>query len=125
MTGEHLVLVVEDDADIRLTVIELLADSGYRAIGAENGIEALHMLGSVPCIPCLIFLDLTMPFMNGETFHHEMRKTPKWASIPVVLMSAYQDVAERAARMGVDHLVKPVGVDDLLHAARQYCGGPP
>lgn len=123
MTPAHFVLVVEDDSDIRLSIVELLADSGYRAVGAENGAEALLVLRTAETTPCLIFLDLMMPLMDGETFRREMLDDPTWASIPVVLMSAYRDVAERAARMAVKYLAKPVGVDDLLRVVRQHCHG--
>jgi CheY-like chemotaxis protein len=121
---KHLVLVIEDDLDIRSSIVELLEDSGYRVLGAENGAEALELLQSAASSPCLILLDLMMPVMDGETFHGELQKQPRWAGIPVVLMSAYRDVAERAARLKVDHLVKPVGIDEILTATRRYCPDP-
>jgi CheY-like chemotaxis protein len=121
----HFVLVVEDDADIRLSIVEFLEESGYRALGAENGVEALHVLRTTEELPCLIFLDLMMPVMDGETFHRMLLEEPSWSSIPVILMSAYRDVAERAARLGAEHLAKPVGLDDLLRATRRHCDGSP
>ena len=121
MTEPAFVLVVEDDPDIRLSIVEFLEECGHHALGAENGQDALEMLRTAETVPCLIFLDLMMPLMDGETFRRAMLEEPTWAAIPVILMSAYRDVAERAERMGAEHLVKPVGVDDLLRATRRHC----
>ncbi|HWU89315.1 MAG TPA: response regulator [Kofleriaceae bacterium] len=121
MSNKHLVFVIEDDLDIRCSIVELLEESGYHTVGAENGAAALELLRAADRSPCLILLDLMMPIMDGETFHGELRKQPGWSTIPVILMSAYRDVAERAARMQVEHLVKPVGVDELLEVTRRYC----
>lgn len=118
---DHLVLVVEDDLDIRASIVDLLDDHGYRAYGAENGAEALDVLRMGEAVPCLILLDLMMPIMDGETFYSELLKDPRWSAIPVVLMSAYRDVAERAGRLKIAHLVKPIGVDELLDTTRRYC----
>lgn len=119
----HHVLVVEDDLDIRASIVDLLDEHGYRASGAENGAEALDVLRMGETVPCLILLDLMMPIMDGETFYNELLKEPRWSAIPVVLMSAYRDVAERAGRLKVAHLVKPIGVDELLETTRRHCLG--
>ena len=121
MTSSHTVLVVDDDIDIRETIVELLEDSGYRAIAASNGESALAVLQSAEPAPCLIFLDLMMPVMDGLTFRSEQLKRPEWASIPVVLMSAYRDVADQASGLSLEHLAKPVGADSLIATARRYC----
>jgi CheY-like chemotaxis protein len=121
MTALHTVLVVDDDADIRDTIVDLLQDHGYRAIPAQNGANALEVLQSVDQPPCLILLDLMMPVMDGATFRTEQLKNPQWATIPVVLMSAYRDVADQASSLAVDHLAKPLGADRLIATTRRYC----
>lgn len=119
--AEHVVLVVDDDEDIREGLVELLEETGYRAIGAANGVDALAVLKALDATPCLILLDLMMPVMDGRMFRDEQRKHPTWAQIPVILMSAYQDVAQQAREMAVDHLPKPVGLETLLTATRRHC----
>src|ERR1700682_3781073 len=61
----HGVLVVEDDADIRESLIEILEESGFPTVGAANGHEALERLRRSGQPPCLILLDLMMPVMGG------------------------------------------------------------
>jgi CheY-like chemotaxis protein len=125
MTAPHTILVVEDDADIRDAIVELLADHGYVAVGAANGAEALDVLATLDAQPCLILLDLMMPVMDGEAFRQAQLENPTWAKIPVILMSAYRDVAQRADQLAVDYLAKPLGMPALVDATRKYCTGEP
>ena len=121
MMSQHVVLVVDDDPDIRETIVEVLEDHGYKAIGAANGATALATLRAQSITPCLILLDMMMPVMDGETFRHEQLKVPEWADIPVVLMSAYQNVAAKAAALALEHIAKPLGVSTLVDTTRRYC----
>src|SRR5881392_3915466 len=87
------VLVVEDDEDIRDSLVEFLGDEGYEARGAGNGREALSLLAAIAPPPCLIILDLMMPVMDGRTFREEQLRRPDVADIPVIVISAYRDLA--------------------------------
>jgi CheY-like chemotaxis protein len=118
----HLVLVVDDDRDIRDSVVELLEDHGYQAIGASNGREALDVLRTRPA-PCLILLDLMMPVMDGRGFREEQLKNPAWTEIPVIVISAYSDVEQQARALAVDHLRKPLAMRPLMDAIRRHCAG--
>ena len=117
----HVVLVVEDDPDIRATLCEALEDNGYRAAGAANGAEALEYLRKAAEPPCLILLDLMMPVMDGQTFRTEQRADPKLANIPVVVISAYRDVERQANDLAAEFLSKPVRLETLLETARKHC----
>jgi CheY-like chemotaxis protein len=117
----HVVLVVEDDPDIRATICEALEDNGYATAGAGNGVEALAYLRSAAEKPCLILLDLMMPVMDGQTFRAEQRADPAFADIPVVVISAYRDVEKYADELAADCLPKPVRLDTLLETARKHC----
>jgi CheY-like chemotaxis protein len=117
----HVVLVVEDDPDIRATICEALEDHGYATAGASNGVEALEYLRSGAEKPCLILLDLMMPVMDGQTFRAEQRADPALADIPVVVISAYRDVDKHAADLATEYLAKPVRLDTLLETARKHC----
>jgi CheY-like chemotaxis protein len=117
------VLVVEDDELIRESILDFLEDNGYQAMGAANGMEALHSLGSCQSLPCLIILDLMMPIMDGVSFRHQQVADPKLAKVPVVVVSAYKDVAQQSQDLAVAaHLAKPVKLADLLRLVERHCG---
>lgn len=119
----HVILVVDDDRDIRDSLVEVLEDNGYRAIGAGNGREALDTLRATAEVPCLILLDLMMPVMDGREFREEQLKNPDWTGIPVIVISAYSDVAEQARTLAVEHLRKPLAMRPLIEAVRRHCTG--
>jgi CheY-like chemotaxis protein len=81
------ILVVDDDAQIRSALTEMLDDEGYASLSASNGAEALSLLRSHHSIG-LVLLDLMMPVMNGHEFLAEQRRDPALADIPVVAISA-------------------------------------
>lgn len=83
-----MVMVVEDDASIRDMVIDVLAQEGIPAVGADNGEEALKRLRQDELRPALILLDLTMPVMDGWRFRALQLRDPNLAHIPVVITSA-------------------------------------
>lgn len=122
----HRVLVVEDDREIRETLVEILGEHGYPAIGAADGLEGLAALRGSGDRPCLILLDLMMPRMDGRAFRAAQLAEPAFASIPVVVLSAYRDVAADAREMKVsEHLRKPVRLAELLRVMRTHCDGCP
>jgi CheY-like chemotaxis protein len=124
MTSQHHVLVVDDDRDIRESLVEALEEHGFAAVGAVNGRDALDKLRALARAqrPCLILLDIMMPGMDGTAFREEQLQDPELAPIPVVVLSAYRDVAERAAPMNVsEHLRKPVKLSELVRVTVQHC----
>lgn len=123
MTGtrEHLILVVDDDADIRDALAEYLEDEGYTVERASNGQEALGRLrGSTR--PCVILLDLMMPVMDGFQFRAEQQQDAQLASIPVIVISAGSDCENAAQILGAHACVKkPLALNRLLGAIEQVC----
>jgi CheY-like chemotaxis protein len=118
----HRVLVVDDDPDIRETVIEVLEENGHLALGASNGVEALEHLRNQDDLPCLILLDLMMPEMDGPTFRAEMLKDPALSPIPVIVVSAFREAAEKAKELAAaGHLTKPVSLDALISLVETFC----
>ena len=77
MSAPHRVLVVEDEEMIRDSLVEILADSGYDAIAAVDGRDALDKLRTGSPRPCLILLDLMMPIMDGWSFREQQRSDPE------------------------------------------------
>jgi CheY-like chemotaxis protein len=114
--------VVDDDTEIRETMIEVLEEAGYRAVGASDGIEALAQLRDPQDRWCVVLLDLMMPNMDGRTFRAEQLLDPALSPIPVVIVSAMTDVAEAAEELRVAaHVTKPVPLADLVHIVNRFC----
>jgi signal transduction histidine kinase/DNA-binding response OmpR family regulator len=82
------VLLVEDDAVLREMMRRVLEKESVHVAEAENGRVALNRLSGG--MPDMIFLDLTMPEMDGFEFLTEMRKNEKWRSIPVIVVTAME-----------------------------------
>jgi CheY-like chemotaxis protein len=74
-TEKSVILIVDDDADSRELLSELLAKEGYAVVCAENGRDALDYLSR--SIPSLIILDLMMPIMSGWEFRERQRADPQ------------------------------------------------
>jgi len=122
LVSPAVVLVVEDDRDIRDGVLEILRDEGYLVRGFANGAEALAHLRTGGRVS-LILLDVMMPVMDGWELHHELQSDPVLAAIPVVLLTADDNARARAATMKITgSLSKPVRLDDLLAAVRRHGG---
>jgi CheY-like chemotaxis protein len=114
------ILIVEDDLDIRSTVSDVLEDEGYLVASAANGREALEYLRR-GATPALILLDLMMPVMNGWQFRSEQQRDPRLSAIPVLVLSADNNVREKAEALGAaGYIQKPLHLDQLLTAIERY-----
>lgn len=111
-------MVVEDDEDIRNVLVDLLSEEGYETHSAENGKDALDNLRHMPK-PCLVFLDMMMPIMDGREFLDEVMKDSYLAPVPVVVVSAIADKTDVSG--AVDFLKKPIDIDMILAVAKKYC----
>jgi DNA-binding response OmpR family regulator len=102
--SSNLVLIVEDNTDIRELLCRNFEKEGWSAIAAENGIQALEQLAIYT--PGLIVSDLMMPEMDGFALLDRLRQDEKWRSIPVVIMTA-KDLTE-AERQQLDGCVRQI-----------------
>lgn len=119
-SGMHCpVLIVEDDADLREMMAQLLALEGFRATTVSNGREALTYLERGDR-PDLILLDLMMPIMDGWEFRRRQVQDASIAGVPVVVLSAL-DPARGADLGGTAFLKKPLDFDRLLALVRRFC----
>jgi CheY-like chemotaxis protein len=113
-------MIVEDDADIREAVSELLHAHGLATLCAENGQDALALLRSQPNVRAIV-LDVTMPVMNGATFRGEQLADPTLADIPLILLTGREDSAPIARALGAAACVqKPFSPNDLLRVLADY-----
>ncbi len=100
-----IVLVVDDERDIRELLLDELKDSGYETIEAENGAEALDRVYTDR--PDIVLLDLMMPVMDGIQVLEVLKFNPQTANIPVVLLTAVSadEGEQRTMGLGVSHYV--------------------
>jgi CheY-like chemotaxis protein len=119
---DRLVMVVEDDRDVRETIAEILADNEYQTILASNGEEALSTLRAAPAKPCVILLDIMMPVMNGWEFRAQQKSEAALSTIPVVVITAHADASRAAAEMeAAGFLRKPLKLESLLASVSRFC----
>ena len=110
-------LIVEDDDGARAALGDILDYEGYPVALCSNGKEALDYLRSRP-LPALIILDLQMPVMNGWQFCRERLKYAAIASVPIVVITAFQSPGV----LDVDAVIhKPIDIERLLSTVRHYC----
>jgi CheY-like chemotaxis protein len=117
--GKHLVMVVDDDDDIRETLAGLLEDEGYTVVAYASGQDALTALQQ-GARPRVILLDLMMPVMDGSEFRREQLADPALADIPVILITAAG--LERVSRSEYSEVLrKPLKVDKVLEVVAGFC----
>ena len=120
----HVVMIVEDDADARSILEELVRDEGFATLTAANGLEALQQLEAAKQreLPCLILLDMMMPVLDGPGFRAVQRVDPVLAEIPVVVVTAHGNAREVARTLHAAGFVqKPFDFDSLLDIIRAHC----
>ena len=113
------ILIVEDDADLREMMAQLLTLEGFKASTVANGREALEYL-SQGDKPDVILLDLMMPVMDGWEFRRQQQARADLSKVPVIVLSAL-DQTRAADVNAVAFLKKPLDFDRLLELVRQYC----
>lgn len=117
MSDARLVMIVEDDRDLREALGEFLRCEGYRTILYRDCLTALNRLRSGPERPNVILLDLMMPVMNGWEFRRHQLEDPIFAAIPVVVMTASSSIEDIDAD---ELLFKPPNIDQLVEVIRRH-----
>ncbi|MCC8425504.1 response regulator [Mucilaginibacter sp. UR6-11] len=111
------ILIVEDTADIREGVVEILELAGHTVYAASNGKEGIEM--ARVHLPDIILCDIMMPELDGYGVLHLLGKTPETANIPFIFLTAKTDRVDlrKAMEMGADdYLTKPFDDVELLNA---------
>jgi DNA-binding response OmpR family regulator len=110
------ILIVDDDRGIIDLVSEYLVESGFRALTAGNGREALFVARREK--PDLILLDIMMPELNGYEFVRLYRKE---RDVPIILLTARLDESDKVAGLELgadDYVTKPFGMAELVARIR-------
>jgi len=109
-----LILIAEDERDIREFLVVALQVSGFNVIEARNGEEAVALANSHK--PDLILLDVRMPKVSGFEACEILKSNPETKDTPVVFLSAYanKDEIRQGLALGADeYLTKPIAPDVL------------
>jgi CheY-like chemotaxis protein len=111
-----LILAVDDSADMRFLLADVLGPSGYDVISVPSAARALSLMSERR--PDLVITDLLMPGMSGFSLRSAMLKRPDLAGIPVIILSGYwQRPSETLEASAV--LTKPLNIDRLLDCVRR------
>ena len=91
----------------------ILEQAGYQVVMAKDGVEALAALGEQPCD--LVVTDIDMPRMDGLQLTAEIRRLPKTAQLPVILLTSHADdeTRQKGLRAGADGYVVKAGFDQF------------
>jgi len=117
----RIIFVVDDDPGIRDSLADVLKDEGYKVVTAVDGRDALIKLRIEGPAPCVILLDLMMPVMNGTQFYAEQQRDPALAGIPVVVISADDNLKQKAASLGGRYISKPLQIEQILDVIDCHC----
>jgi DNA-binding response OmpR family regulator len=111
---EPKVLVVDDEAEILMTLVERLDFNGLTVFAAANGYEGLSK--TIAHAPDIIITDINMPHMNGFEMIKAIRAADTSKNIPVIVISGSTNSEHKkeALRLGAEYLTKPFEMSELL-----------
>ncbi|AOW14668.1 two-component system response regulator [Hydrogenophaga crassostreae] len=115
------VLVVDDSNTIRRSAEIFLKQGGHEVLLAEDGFDALAKINDYQ--PDLVFCDILMPRLDGYQTCAIIKRNPRFATIPVVMLSSKDGVFDKARGRMVgseEYLTKPFTKDQLLQAVQQF-----
>ena len=115
------ILLVDDEPNLRELLRHMLELGGFEVVEAENGVDGLEKVEV--CLPDIIILDVMMPHMDGVTMCKKLRAIPKFAELPVIMLSGktqHKAVEEGLAAGANQYLCKPITVDELIKNVRTF-----
>ena len=121
MPGYRMILIVDDSPTSRMIIQRCVEMSGVTAgsfVFAENGLDALSVMSDNGDID-LVFSDINMPKMDGQTFIKLMKSKPETSGIPVVITSSIADgsIESEMKKLGISAIIKkPVSPEKILTA---------
>jgi signal transduction histidine kinase len=125
-TGTEIILLVEDEDDVRQLAIDVLENHGYTVLAADNATDAAELYGASDQPVDLLLTDVVLPGMRGPDFADLLRATRP--ELPVLFMSGYVAESSRRLTSGEPFLAKPFSPDALAGMVRRTlaeCGVTP
>jgi CheY-like chemotaxis protein len=113
----HRIVVVDDNEEIGEAFKDILQEEGYSVEVASNGVDGVALVNRMPSPPCLVILDLSMPWMGGNAVYAALKADPVLASVRVVIATSDPS----SAPSGVPVMRKPVNLGVLLETVRENC----
>lgn len=115
-----VILIVDDERDVREATAELLLDMGYFTMTASSGMEALKLIGH-GLLPAMMLLDLQMPHMDGEELAMRCNELPQLRSVPKVFVSGSREPEGLLQRTSAKaFLAKPIHDRQLLALLERF-----
>jgi DNA-binding response OmpR family regulator len=114
-----LVLIVEDETDIRDLLAFHLEREGYQVARSRSGADALRQIRARP--PDLLLLDLMLPEMDGLEVCRRVRQDPRSAAVPIVMLTARGEEVDRIVGLELgadDYIVKPFSPKEVVARVR-------
>ena len=118
------VLVIDDSNTIRRSAEIFLRQGGHDVVLAEDGFDALAKVNDH--VPQIIFCDILMPRLDGYQTCAIIKRNPRFAHVPVIMLSSKDGLFDKARGRMVgaeDYLTKPFTKEQLLRAVEQFGGG--
>lgn len=122
-TEQKVIMVVDDSQTVRNIMGLILNRTGYRSVRVASAMEALQTLTEV--IPDLIFLDITLPGMDGLDVCKIIKENERTKDIPVVMLSGNNEVFDKVmGRLAgaADYITKPFEPETIVECLQTYCG---
>ena len=114
------ILLIEDDAVLSASLVELLEQAGYHPVAVPNSRNALNYLRSNPP-PALIVLALMLPVLSGTRFRREQLLDPMLSRIPVIVHTALWANEHICPLGAVEWFPKPADPEEFLRAIARHC----
>ena len=115
------ILVVEDQADNRRILRDLLVNAGYELIEAESGEEAITAVAARR--PDLILMDIQLPVIDGYEATRRIRTNPELKSVPIIAVTSYALAGDEARALAAGctaYITKPFSPRALLAKVQEH-----
>jgi DNA-binding response OmpR family regulator len=111
--GMTKILIIDDDPDVRTVMNILMKKNGYEVETASRREEALEKLEEFH--PSVVLLDVLLSGADGRELCREIKATPRFKNVPVIMFSAHPGAADNISSYGADEFItKPINSESLL-----------
>ena len=124
--AKSVVLVVEDDDQMANLMRHVLERDGWKVERAADGKQAKEMIARL-APPCLVTLDIVLPDLSGVDLILQIRDTPGWQAVPIVMVTAKpkgQEVNWAIKTGATAYIEKPLKLDEFRDCVRRHASKP-